>query len=142
MRLGHLLALQGRYAEASEAFVSELTFVERVNHALRSRIRVELSMRWGVALLALGNKERAETVLASGLLTFTERLALGADEPFSRYYAAGIHALRGDMDEALKFLESAAAGRPAFVLARARIEPEWDSLRSHPRFQQLISGST
>jgi tetratricopeptide (TPR) repeat protein len=52
MRLGHLLSLQGRYAEAGEAFVSELAFVERVNHALRSRIRVELSMRWGLALLA------------------------------------------------------------------------------------------
>jgi len=138
MRLGHLLALQGRYAEASEAFVSELTFVERVNHALRSRIRVELSMRWGVALLALGNKERAKTVLTSGLLTFTERLALGADEPFSRYYAAGIHALRGETDEALKFLASAAAGRPAFVVARARIEPEWDSVRGDARFQGLL----
>jgi hypothetical protein len=88
--------------------------------------------------LALGNKERAKTVLTSGLLTFTERLALGADEPFSRYYAAGIHALRGETDEALKFLASAAAGRPAFVVARARIEPEWDSVRGDARFQGLL----
>jgi TolB-like protein/predicted Ser/Thr protein kinase len=139
MRLGHLLSLQERYAEASEAFVSELAFVDRVNHALRSRIRVELSMRWGLALLAQGNKDRANTVLASGLETFMDRLAMGADEPFSRYYAAGIHALRGETDDALKFLESAAAGRPAFVLARARIEPEWQSLRTDPRFERLTS---
>ena len=138
MRMGHLLSLQGRYAEASEAFVSELGFVERVNHALRSRIRVELSMRWGLALQGSGNKDRAAAVLASGLETFTERLALGADEPFSRYYAAAIHALRGETDDALKFLKSAAAGRPAFVLARARIEPEWQSLRTDPRFERLI----
>jgi tetratricopeptide (TPR) repeat protein len=138
MRLGHLLSLQGRHAEASDAFVSELAFVERVNHALRSRIRVELSMRWGLALLGVGNKERAESVFASGLETFTERLRLGADEPFSRYYAAAIHALRGEADEALKLLESAAAGRPAFVLARARIEPEWESLRADPRFERLV----
>jgi len=138
MRLGHLLSLQERYAEASEAFVSELGFVERVNHALRTRIRVELSMRWGLALLGLGNRERAENVLTSGLETFTDRLALGADEPFSRYYGGAIHALRGESDDALKFLESAASGRPAFVLARARIEPEWNSLRPDPRFQRLI----
>jgi hypothetical protein len=68
-----------------------------------------------------------------------DRLAMGADEPFSRYYAAGIHALRGETDDALKFLESAAAGRPAFVLARARIEPEWQSLRADPRFERLTS---
>ena len=141
MRLGHLLFLQERYAEASEAFVSELAFVERVNHALRSRIRVELSMRWGLALQASGQKDRAVTVLASGLETFTERLALGADEPFSRYYAAGIHALRGEPDDALKFLKSAAAGRPAFVLARARIEPEWNTLRPDPRFQQFLGNA-
>jgi hypothetical protein len=69
---------------------------------------------------------------------FASRLALGADEPFSRYYAAAIHALRGEADDALVLLDRAAAVRPAFVLARARIEPEWNSLRGDPRFKRLV----
>ena len=138
MRLGHLLSLQGRQAEAAEAFVSELGFIERVDHALRSRIRVDISMRWGFTLLALGNAERAKSVLDSALETFAERVALGADDPFTRYYAGGIHALRGERDEALTLLESAAKDRPAFVLARARIEPEWESLHSDFRFKRLV----
>ena len=89
-------------------------------------------------------REQAATV-ALGLamvasLAFTSRLALGADEPFTRYYAAAIHVLRGESDEALKLLAEAAAARPAFVLARCRIEPEWDGLRGDPRFQRLIAG--
>jgi TolB-like protein/Flp pilus assembly protein TadD len=139
MRLGHVLALQGRHQEASEAFVSELAFIERVDHALRSRIRVELSMRRGESLLALGDPERARTVFSGGLETFAERLALGADDPFTRYYAGGTHALLGDREEALSLLEKAASERPAFVLARARIEPEWESLRGDPRFERLVA---
>ena len=84
--------------------MSELAFIERIDHALRSRIRVELSMRRGESLFALGDRERAQTVMTGGLETFAERLALGADDPFTRYYAAGTHALLGHREEALTFL--------------------------------------
>jgi hypothetical protein len=36
------------------------------------------------------------------------------------------------------FLERASAERRAFTLERARIEPEFDSLRRDPRFQRLL----
>lgn len=138
MRLGHLQALQGRFQEASEAHASELAFIGRRDHALRSRIRIELHMRLGASFLAMGDRERTESTFATGLDAFASRLALGVDEPFTRYYAAGIHALLGEKDEALALLEKSAATNPAFMLARARIEPEWDGLRGDPRFERLI----
>ena len=41
------------------------------------------------------------------LESFDRRVRLGADDPFTRYYAAAIHALRGDAEPALAFLERA-----------------------------------
>ncbi len=141
MRLGHLVALQGRAGEAEQAFASEIAFVERLDHALRSRIRIELNMRLGSALLALGERERAESAFATALEAFAHRVALGADEPFTRYYAAATHALRGERDVAMALLERSVRDSPAFVQARARIEPEWDGLRSEPRFKRLVGES-
>ncbi len=141
MRLGHLLALQARADEASQAFTRELAFIERLDHALRSRIRIELHMRLGASLLAIGDRDGAESAFATGLEAFARRLALGADEPFTRYYAAAIHALRGGSDEALALLERSVAASPAFMLARARLEPEWDGLRGDPRFERLVGSA-
>jgi len=140
MRMGHLAALQGRFAEARDAFLAELAFVERLDHALRGRILIELRTRAGAALRALGETERAKAALAAALEAWAAREALGADDPLTRYYAAAAWALMGDRDAALDHLARSAAARPAFVLARARIEPEWDSLRDDPRFEKLLAG--
>lgn len=142
MRLGHVLALRQQFREAWDAFESELAFTERLDHSLRSRIRIELYMRLGSSQLAFGDRARAETSFASGLDAFARRLALGADEPLTRYYTAGIHAMRGESDEALAQLEKAIAGSPAFVLFRARIEPEWEGLRGDARFERLVGSAT
>jgi TolB-like protein/Flp pilus assembly protein TadD len=139
MRLGHVLHLQKRFREAADAHASELAFLERLDHALRSRIRIELHMRLGAALQAMGERERANAAFAAGLDAFGARLALGADEPLTRYYAGAIHALRGELEPALALLERAIEGSPAFVLARARIEPEWDGLRDDARFSRLLN---
>jgi TolB-like protein/tRNA A-37 threonylcarbamoyl transferase component Bud32 len=139
MRLGHLLALQGRPRDAYDAVASEMAFIEKVDHALRTRIRIELHMRLGQSLLALGERERAQAALEIALEAFARRLALGADEPFTRYYAAAVHAMLGQNDEAIDLLEKAATGSRAFVIARARIEPEWDGLRGHDRFTRLTA---
>ena len=117
MRLGHLYALQKRTREAHDAVASEIVFLEKIDHALRSRIRIELHMRLGQSLLALGERERANAAFEIGLDAFAERLKLGADEPFTRYYAAAIHALRGENDEAIDLL-----GQPQGLHAERRVD--------------------
>jgi hypothetical protein len=69
---------------------------------------------------------------------FDRRVRLGFDEPFTRYYAAAAHALMGDADTAIAFLERAATVRRAFTLERARIEPEFAALRNDVRLQRLL----
>ncbi len=138
MRLGHLLALQGQPRPAIEHFEAELAFLQRVDHALRGRIGVELHMRRGAALLALGETERGRAELATAIETFDRRAAMGADEPFTRYYAAAAHALAGDAERALEYLARTIEQRPAFTRARARQEPEFTSLRQDARFRSLI----
>lgn len=138
MRLGHLAALQGRYKEAVGHLQRELAFLQRVDHALRSRISIELHMRLGAAYLRLERADEARVALGVGLSSFEQRIRLGADDPFTRYYAACIYALRGERQEALACLAKTAKMRRRFTVARARIEPELESLREEPRFKEIL----
>jgi TolB-like protein/tetratricopeptide (TPR) repeat protein/tRNA A-37 threonylcarbamoyl transferase component Bud32 len=139
MRLGHLTALQGRDAEAVEHFQRERAFLQRVDHALRGRITIELHLRLGGAHGRLGHEEPARTALETARTAFEERLRLGADDPFTRYYAAATYAQLGKTDEALACLERAAAARRALTVARARRDPELEALRGEPRFEALLA---
>ncbi|PYR89650.1 MAG: hypothetical protein DMF84_23250 [Acidobacteria bacterium] len=138
MRAGHLAALQGRHAEAVEYFQRELDFLVRTEHPLRQRILVELNARLGTAYLRLGDDARAQAVLDVALESFERRVRLGADDPFTRYYAAAVHAVRGETEPALALLERALTQQPAFTAARAAIEPEFERLRGDARFQQAL----
>lgn len=138
MRLGHLAALQGRYTEAVDAFLREIDFLARVDHALRTRILVELNVRLGAAYLRLGQDRKAQAALDLALEGFDRRVRLGADDPFTRYYAACVYALRGDVETTLAVLERAALDRRAFTFERARIEPEFDAIRADQRFERLV----
>jgi TolB-like protein/Tfp pilus assembly protein PilF len=140
IRAGHLAALQGRHAEAIAYFDQEIDFLVRTEHALRSRILVELNARLGGAYLQVGETRKANAVFDVALESFDRRVRLGADDGFTRYYAATIHALRGDAEPALAFLERALFQQRAFTAARARIEPEFDRLRGDPRFERLLDG--
>jgi TolB-like protein/Tfp pilus assembly protein PilF len=138
MRLGHLQALQERYADAVANFVEELDFLNSIDHALRNRVIVELNVRLGGAQLALGETRKGHALLEVAIDAFDRRVRLGADEPFTRYYAAAAHALEGDADTAIAFLERAAGERRAFTIERARIEPEFAALRKDARLQRLL----
>jgi serine/threonine protein kinase/tetratricopeptide (TPR) repeat protein len=138
MRLGHLLALQGKPAQAVDQFRREIEFLGSIDHALRGRIIVELNMRLGAAYLVTGETRKGQALIDVAIEAFGRRVRLGADEPFTRYYAAAAHALKGDADTAIAFLERAASERRAFTLARARTEPEFDGIRTDSRFQRLV----
>jgi TolB-like protein/tetratricopeptide (TPR) repeat protein len=141
MRLGHLRALQGRSAEAIAAYMQELDFLNGIDHALRNRVIVELNVRLGAAHLSRGETRKGHALLDVAIEAFDRRVRLGSDEPFTRYYAAAAHALKGDADTAIAFLERAAAAQRAFTLERARIEPEFAALRKDLRLQRLLSVS-
>jgi eukaryotic-like serine/threonine-protein kinase len=141
MRSGHLAALQDRHAEAVGFFLREIDFLVRTEHPLRHRILVELNARLGASYQHLGDLHRANSLFDVALESFERRVRLGADDPFTRYYAAAVHALRGDAEPALAFLERALARQPAFTAARAAIEPEFERLRSDARFQRLFRAS-
>jgi hypothetical protein len=66
-------------------------------------------------------------------------VANGADDPFTRYYIAGIMALRGDTERALESLERVASANPALTAARARRDPDLDALRGDPRFLAIFA---
>ena len=142
IRAGHLAALQGRHAEAVERFEREIDFLVRTEHPLRHRILVELNTRLGASYQRLGDVERANGLFDVALESFEGRVRLGADDPFTRYYAAAIHALRGEAEPALAYLERALAQQPAFTAARAAIEPEFEGLHADPRFQRLVHAET
>jgi tetratricopeptide (TPR) repeat protein len=138
MRAGHIAALQERHADAIEFFRREIDFLSKSDHPLKSRILVELNARLGASYQRIGDAHKALSMFTVALESFDRRVRLGADDPFTRYYAAGVHAMRGDSEPALAFLERALSQQRAFTAARARIEPEFDSLRSDPRFQKLV----
>lgn len=142
MRAGHLASLQEHYDDARQYFEREIDFLVRTDHALRNRILVELNARLGGAHRRLGNVQKANALFDVALESFERRVRLGADDPFTRYYAASVHAMRGDAEPALAFLERALAELPAFTAARARIEPEFDGLRNDGRFERLLRSGT
>jgi tetratricopeptide (TPR) repeat protein/aminoglycoside phosphotransferase (APT) family kinase protein len=137
MRLGVARALEGRFEEAVEEYRRELAFLRRVDHALKERAVVELHVHLGSALLALGRAEEGEAALRLALDAFEERLRMGADDPFTRYYVAAAWALLGEKERALDALGRAAAQRHAYTVARARIDPDFDSLRGEAGFRAL-----
>jgi serine/threonine-protein kinase len=139
LRLGHLDALQGRHQSAIARFTQELDLLAQTDHALRSRVLVELDVRLGASYLGIGEARKGRSLLETAVDAFERRVRLGADEPFTRYYAAAAYALLGDADTAVEFLARAAAERRAFTLARARIEPEFEALRADPRLQRLLA---
>jgi serine/threonine protein kinase/tetratricopeptide (TPR) repeat protein len=138
MRLGHIEALEGHDERAVKRFQQEFAFMARVEHGLRNRIQVELHTRLAGAQLRLGAAAEAASSLTLALDSFETRVRLGADEPFTRYYAACAYALQGNRETAMACLERAAVSRRDYTIARARIEPELASLKDDPAFRQLI----
>jgi len=137
MRLGHVEALEGNDEKAVSCFEQELVFLNRVDHALRQRIQVELHTRLGGAQKRRGDA-KALASLGKATDVFEARVKLGADDAFTRYYAACAYALKGQKEAALASLERAIRMRPDYTRARARREPELESLKNEPAFRQMI----
>jgi tetratricopeptide (TPR) repeat protein len=83
----------------------------------------------GRALAGLGRRSEAEGVLA-------EMRELASRRYVSAYDLALVTEGLGDAEQALDLLERAHANR-ANMLVLMRVDPRWDRLRAHPRFQDI-----
>jgi tetratricopeptide (TPR) repeat protein len=140
-RLGYVHYLKGDYDSALREYERELAFIASSDHALRERTSIELNVKIGAAWHRLGRPDDANRHFDRALKAFDERAARGADDPFTRYYMACLHALRGDEERAFESLERVARALPALTVSRARRDPDLDALRSHPRFIALLGSN-
>jgi non-specific serine/threonine protein kinase len=139
-RLGYVFYLQGRYEEAIREYERGLAFVSSSDHALKERTSIEITMKIGAAYHRMGKAEEAARFFDRAVKLFDARVAKGADDPYTRYYIACLLALRGgeeNMERALDMLERVHASLPALTAARARRDPDLDSLRGQPRFEAI-----
>src|SRR5260370_27120503 len=111
-------AQSGRYAEA---------LAQLDPHTMRG---IEILGLRGYVLAISGQREAARRTLAEVM----DRAARGYGPPSS---VALIEAGLGDKDAAFAWLDKAYAERD-FNLRHLKVAPYWDSLRSDPRFAQLL----
>ena len=120
MRAGHLAALQGRHARGGRASSSARSTSSCAPSTRCATGSSSSSTRGsGRRTRSSATRRRRTAVFEVALESFERRVRLGADEPFTRYYAAAVHALRGEAEPALALLERALAQQPAFTAARA-----------------------
>ncbi|HKF58681.1 MAG TPA: protein kinase [Blastocatellia bacterium] len=137
-RLGYAYYMQGRYDEAITEFQKEIDFFVTSDHALKERSLIELYEKLGAAQLRKGNVDQAEAKFGVAIKLYGERLARGADDPFTRYYMACLFSLKGDAGQAVKYLEKTIAEVREINILRAASDPDFDNIRSEPAFQALM----
>ncbi len=138
-RLAQVLAQTGRLDEAEAEFRRELDFLASHDHSLKERTLIEIDARLGSLLLARGQETEGRALLRRSVAGFEARLAAGADDPFTRFYAAVAHAQLGESARAIETLREAARRRKRFTLARAAIDPGLAPLRDDPAFTALLA---
>lgn len=137
-RLGHVYYLQGRYDDAIAEYYREIVFARQSDHVLKERVLIEVYQKLTSAYVRQWSLDDAREAFSHVTAGFAERLAKGADDPFTRYYVACAHAMMGDKERALEHLRKAIEGRRNFNAARARVEIDFDILRDDPGFQELV----
>jgi non-specific serine/threonine protein kinase len=137
-RLGHVYYLRGRYDDAIAEYYREIVFARQSDHVLKERVMIEVYQKLTSAYVRQGGMDDAREAFGHVKAGFTERLARGADDAFTRYYVACAHAMMGDKAGATEHLRKAIEGRPHFNTARARVEIDFESLREDPEFQELV----
>jgi tetratricopeptide (TPR) repeat protein len=138
-RLGHVYYLQGRYDDAISEYYREVVFARQSDHALKERLLIEVYQKLTSAYVRQGSMDDAREAFGHVTAGFADRLANGADEPFTRYYVACAHAIMGNKAAAIEHLRRAIEGRRNFNAARARVEIDFEGLRSDPEFQEMVN---
>lgn len=128
-RLGYVFYRRGQYQEAIREYRRELDFVSMSDHALRERTTIELSQKLAAAYQRMGDAENAQRHFDRAVRAFDQRLAGGADDPYTRYYMAALYAMRGDAEQARKHLERPLAELGPYTRWRLPRDPDFDGVR-------------
>jgi tetratricopeptide (TPR) repeat protein len=120
-------AFKGSYLQA----VAE---VDRIAAISGENIRADIRLRgpWGLVCAAVGKQAEARIVLAE-----MRQCSEKPPDFLYAYYCAAIHALLGEKDEALEWLEKARQGR-VFGLFYLKMSPEFKTLHGDVRFGDLL----
>jgi serine/threonine protein kinase/Flp pilus assembly protein TadD len=138
-RLGYVHYRRGQFDEAIHEYQRELMFLSSSDHVLKDRTLIELHQKLGAACLRSGDRGEAERQFKAAVRSYEDRVAKGADDPFTKYYVACLWALRGDDDRAIRYLGETAAELPALTRRRARTDPDLESISHDPRFAALVA---
>jgi len=128
-RLGYVFYRRGQYDEAIREYRRELDFVSMSDHALRERTVIEISQKLAAAYQRKGDAETSQMYFDRAVKGFDQRLAGGADDPYTRYYMATLHAMRGDAETAMKHLERPLAEMGPYTRWRVQRDPDFDAVR-------------
>ncbi len=140
-RLGYVLYRKGRYDEAIVEYRRELELLAVSDHLLRERTSIELQQKLGAAYRRKGDVRTAESYEKEAIDRFNARLSTGADEPFTRYYLATLHALRGEAKISREHLELPLREVAAFTRWRLQRDPDFDSVRTDALFTELLAAT-
>ncbi|MGD9902496.1 MAG: protein kinase [Vicinamibacterales bacterium] len=131
-RLGYVHYLRGEYADAVREYRRELSFLTLTDHALRDRSIIEVNQKLAAAYLRLGDADASRSYGDAAIDAFALRLAAGADDPFTRYYVAAVHALRDDVEPVVANLERPLAELGAFTRWRLPRDPDFAAVLANP----------
>ncbi|MEW6127008.1 MAG: protein kinase [Acidobacteriota bacterium] len=139
-RLGYAFYRQERFDEAIAEYEKERSHLAASDHALRDRTLIELDQKIGAALLRKGNQPDAELYFSDAIRRFEELLVKGAGDPYTKYYMASLYALRGDTENAIKYLSESSEHLRALNAVRASSDPDFESIKADPRFKEIVEG--
>ncbi len=139
-RLGYVHYLRGHYEEAIREYRRELNFLSLTDHALRDRSIIEVNQKLAAAYHRLDDADSARTFGDSAVEAFDRRLAAGADDPFTRYYVAAVHALRDDIEPVLTHLERPLRELGAFTRWRLPRDPDFATVLANPAVAARLAG--
>jgi serine/threonine protein kinase/Tfp pilus assembly protein PilF len=137
-RLGYALYRKGQYDQAIREYRRELDLLTVSDHLLRERTTIEIQQKLAAAYRRKGAIATAEEHEAHAIRAFSARLATGGDEPYTRYYMASLHALRGAAELAREHLDVPLTQLPAFTKWRVVRDPDFEAVKDHALFRELF----
>ena len=135
--LGRVYFYAGDKVKAHEAYQSARAYIERAVAEQPQSAFVQLAL----AELMAGIGERDEAIRLCERAV--EMLPVSRDAlhgPTILVYSAEIYGMLGDATRAVPLIERSLAIPSFQQRPTLHLDPKWDSIRSDPRFQQLIAG--